>query len=75
MISPKNSTAVTETRMAVIGSLILSRQMGSASMHAALASSRVTSSWWCLLTMGMMSLAYCFFLGSEPPWIMVSVVF
>mmetsp|Transcript_23261 Transcript_23261/g.50858 ORF Transcript_23261/g.50858 Transcript_23261/m.50858 type:complete len:249 (-) Transcript_23261:293-1039(-) len=50
MISPRNSTAVTEMMMAAHGGTSLSRKRGSASLATELSSSSVTSRWclgWC----------------------------
>lgn len=63
--SPNNSTAVTDTTMAVMGSETRSRQRGMDSTAAALASSRVTSNKWWRLTTGKILLAY-FFSFAEP---------
>jgi len=53
IISPKSSTAVTDTIMATTVSTILSSRSGSASIAAAFASSSVTSSRCCLFTNGI----------------------
>ena len=74
MISPKNSTAVTEMPMAAAGDTTRSRKMGSASMQMALASSRVTNSRWCRLTSGSSFRARSFSLGGPLLMSTLSVV-
>ena len=64
--SPKIRTAVTETKMAVTGSDIRSRNIGMASTAAALPSNKVTSNRWCLFTIGII-LCACFFSLGVPP--------
>ncbi len=64
--SPKSSTAVTETLMAMIGSVTRSKKIGMDSTTAALASSNVTSSRWSRDTIGVMRLAYLRSCGLPP---------
>lgn len=64
--SPKNSTAVTETQIAITGLDILSIKIGMDSTAAAFANKRVTNSKWCFSTSGKILLA-CFFSAGFPP--------
>ena len=66
--SPKNSTAVTETQMAITGLEILSMKIGMDSTAAAFANNRVTRSKWCFSTSGNILVACLFSKGFPPLW-------
>lgn len=66
--SPKNSTAVTETQMAITGLDILSMKIGMDSTAAAFANKSVTNNKWCFSTNGKILLACCFSNGFPPLW-------